>query len=53
MLNVLVMFPAVNHAEESEKKLSDCVKGSSSSVEESDTGLQQAPNKVRFAKSLI
>jgi hypothetical protein len=53
VLNELVMFPAINHAEESERKLSECVKRSSSSAEEPDIGLQQVPNKVRFAKSFL
>jgi hypothetical protein len=53
VLNVLVMFPAINSAEEKERKLSECVKRSSSSVEEPDTGLQQVSNKVRFAKSFL
>lgn len=36
---------AFNHADETERKLSGCVKRSSLSVEEPGTGLQQAPNK--------
>jgi hypothetical protein len=51
--NALLMFPAFNHADETERKLSGCVKRSSLSVEESGSGLQQEPNKVRFASSIL
>jgi hypothetical protein len=53
VLNALLMFPAFNHADETERKLSGCVKRSSLSLEEPGTGLQQAPNKVRFANSIL
>jgi hypothetical protein len=53
VLNALLMFPALNHADETERKLSGCVERSSSSVEEPGAGLRQAPNKVRFASSFL
>lgn len=56
-MNVVLIFLALNYVKETERKLSECEKRTSSSAEPEEADVQvsqapcQLPNKVRFASN--